>query len=448
MAANRQTNLTSSNSREQCKYFAHGLCKFGDSCFYSHDEKSAKSISICRYYLAGACSFGDRCLYDHVPPKPQSISTSAGSNLNSADSDSSNSASTSPSTNSTISMESNPLVHRFTEFKPRLKTSMSTDKGGVITNSENWSENKSPNSFYEAVTGDDNKNYDYQEINNLNPFDENFTTYLNNKRTDPNANKLLCPYYEKSLSCPYNQSCDFVHGNVCEICNMACLNPSDETQCEQHKAECMLNMEKEMEEAFAVQRSSEKNCGICMEVVWEKEKDADKRFGILENCNHVFCLPCIRKWRSSKTYENKVVKACPECRVKSDFVTPNKFWFENDEDKKKIIQDYKDRLGKTACKYFKQGDGQCPFGSKCFYLHQNRDGTLASLPEPQRRHRINRSGYVESFSNVVTVDFDFSDDEDDDFDILEFFRHSLLWENETSDSDISDLFELSNEVLI
>ena len=35
----------------------------------------------------------------------------------------------------------------------------------------------------------------------------------------------------------------------------------------------------------------------------------DKRFGILENCDHIFCLECIRKWRASSNYDNKVVKA-------------------------------------------------------------------------------------------------------------------------------------------
>ena len=53
----------------------------------------------------------------------------------------------------------------------------------------------------------------------------------------------------------------------------------------------------------------------------------------------------IRKWRSVKSYENKVVKACPECRVKSDFVTPSRYWFENEEQKKKIINEYKTQLG-------------------------------------------------------------------------------------------------------
>ena len=73
---------------------------------------------------------------------------------------------------------------------------------------------------------------------------------------------------------------------------------------------------------------------------------------------------------------------------------------------------------------------------------------MAELPEPSRRHRLNRHGHLESYSSVVRIDFDFSDDEDDDFDIMEFFRHSLLWEHETTESDFSDLFELSDEFLI
>lgn len=439
MATNRRTNITNSDKRELCKYFMHGLCRFGENCYYSHDENSKNSKTICRYFLAGSCSFGDRCLYEHVLPQSRTIISST-TDSNSVDSDSANSESTSPLTSCA---ENNHLVHRFSGSKPTLKTSISTSEDEKINNKNHLDEDSGPSSYLKAVSGDCNKG-DQQ----MNPYDENYSVYLN-KKNDPNANKLLCPYYEKWLSCPYDQMCDFVHGDICDICNQACLNPLDENQCEQHKIECMQSMEKEMEEAFAVQRSSEKNCGICMEIVWDKEKEIDKRFGILENCNHVFCLPCIRKWRSSKAYENRVVKSCPECRVKSDFVTPSKFWFEDEINKKQIIQEYKLKLAKTACKYFKQGDGKCPFGNKCFYLHQYKDGTIAELPEPTRRHRINKSGYVESFSNVVTVDFDFSDDEDDDFDILEFFRHSLLWENETSESEVdSELFELSNEVLI
>lgn len=382
----RQSLSSASEGREVCRFFLHGVCRFGDTCYYSHDQNllSKQPRAVCKYYLAGSCSFGDQCFNEHVRPKPVTIST------NSLETDSSSSEANSASTSPASVGE----VFLLDSYKEK-----SSKAGEDLKSGRNKTE--------------------------------------------------LCPYYLKNSVCPYETSCDLVHGNVCDMCDLACLNPFDEAQRNAHKIECMKILEQEMEEAFAVQRSSEKACGICMEVVWEKEKDVDRRFGILENCNHVFCLACIRQWRSSK-FENKVCKACPECRVKSDFVTPNKFWFEDDASKKKIIQEYKHKLGQTSCKYFKEGDGKCPFGNKCFYLHRYKDGSIAVLPEPTRRRRLNRHHlFSESYSGVVTVDFDFSDDEEDDFDILEFFRHSLLWDNnDTSDSDISDLFELSNEVLI
>eukprot|EP01047_Picozoa_sp_COSAG01_P004611 COSAG01_NODE_153_length_23909_cov_32.542018_7_plen_128_part_00 len=42
------------------------------------------------------------------------------------------------------------------------------------------------------------------------------------------------------------------------------------------------------------------------------------RFGILPSCNHVFCLECIRAWRTnSETYGSDAVRVCPICRVES-----------------------------------------------------------------------------------------------------------------------------------
>jgi hypothetical protein len=74
----------------------------------------------------------------------------------------------------------------------------------------------------------------------------------------------------QSISCPY------LHGNICDLCNQACLHPYDKKQQDLHRQECMQLIEKDMEEAFAAQRSAEKVCGICMEKVWEKEKEIDR----------------------------------------------------------------------------------------------------------------------------------------------------------------------------
>ena len=71
--------------------------------------------------------------------------------------------------------------------------------------------------------------------------------------------------------------------------------------------ECLEKYQTECDEAFDIQRSEDKVCGVCLETVWSRS--GDTRFGILENCDHIFCLECIRKWRASSTYDNRIIKA-------------------------------------------------------------------------------------------------------------------------------------------
>jgi E3 ubiquitin-protein ligase makorin len=71
--------------------------------------------------------------------------------------------------------------------------------------------------------------------------------------------------------------------------------------------ECIKQHEQDMELSFAVARSKDKTCGVCFEVVMEKPP-REQRFGILPNCNHCFCLTCIRKWRQAKQFENKIIR--------------------------------------------------------------------------------------------------------------------------------------------
>jgi E3 ubiquitin-protein ligase makorin len=53
-------------------------------------------------------------------------------------------------------------------------------------------------------------------------------------------------------------------------------------------------------------------------------------------------------------------------------VCPSKHWIDTPEEKAKLLVDYKDALTKKQCKYFKKGVGECPFGNKCFYRHENQ----------------------------------------------------------------------------
>lgn len=49
-------------------------------------------------------------------------------------------------------------------------------------------------------------------------------------------------------------------------------------------------------------------CSICMEVVVQKLNPSDRRFGILSSCCHTFCLSCIRQWRCTRSFSNKIIK--------------------------------------------------------------------------------------------------------------------------------------------
>ncbi|CAF1221908.1 unnamed protein product [Rotaria sordida] len=271
----------------------------------------------------------------------------------------------------------------------------------------------------------------------------------------------LCPYAEKDGTCEALETgryCPYIHGDLCDLCGMPALHPTNEKQREQHRLECLKKHETECEEAFAIQRSEDKKCGVCLETVWDR--DGDKRFGILENCDHIFCLECIRKWRASSNYEHKVVKACPECRVKSDFITPMKYWPENEQAKQQLIKAYKENLQQIHCKFFKRGDGLCPFGSKCFYLHVDKNGQPVQLGPPRRRQRINAQGELENFSDVFMLsvfsnedfgrffdeyDFLFDDDDeshgsyltdDDDFRLAD--EHDISDNDDDDDDDDDD----------
>lgn len=83
----------------------------------------------------------------------------------------------------------------------------------------------------------------------------------------------------------------------------------------------------EMERALAVEETRAKGdgveCGVCMEVVLDKARAADRRFGILSHCDHAFCLACIRGWRATGAAATDSTRACPLCRTLSHYVVPS-----------------------------------------------------------------------------------------------------------------------------
>lgn len=98
----------------------------------------------------------------------------------------------------------------------------------------------------------------------------------------------------------------------------------------------------------------------------QKDNPKDRMFAILPNCEHCYCVECVRTWRKVKNLPNKVVKGCPMCRQVSHFYVPSKYWVEDDK-KVYLLKRHTKYLATLPCVYYQQG--ACRYGSKCMYGH-------------------------------------------------------------------------------
>ncbi|RLN86224.1 hypothetical protein BBJ28_00011656 [Nothophytophthora sp. Chile5] len=174
------------------------------------------------------------------------------------------------------------------------------------------------------------------------------------------------------------------------------------------------------------ENQQEFTCGICFEDIVE----SGKHFGLL-SCDHCFCLDCLRSWRQSKDLEVEVIRACPACRLPSNYIVPSLTFCTGDA-KRQVVAAYKGHLALRECKYFNGHLGSCPFGQHCFYAHRDSEGQdVKHLDRPRRSTKARRRGHTDEaalqllqqyshlFRFLETGDWDdFADlvDEDDAFD--------------------------------
>lgn len=140
-------------------------------------------------------------------------------------------------------------------------------------------------------------------------------------------------------------------------------------------------------------------CGICLDKVLAR---SGEKFGLLDGCNHVYCLSCIREWRSVSELEKDVKRSCPQCRETSHWVIPSSFFPSSADVKDRVATTYSDRLSQIHCKHFNHGDGECPFGTSCFYRHEYRDGTVQRYEPP--RLRLNDEGELQAVGELKLCD--------------------------------------------
>ncbi|XP_046845478.1 probable E3 ubiquitin-protein ligase makorin-1 [Xenia sp. Carnegie-2017] len=345
-----------------CKYFQNGVCQRGENCSFSHD-RSTRPDMTCRFYLQGTCSYGANCRFDHIKAdrktrqnfeKPKTL------------------------------VSNEKLFQHLVSERPSKLVSLSKGSTKQCENEKifNWAEAptfvpgtkyQSRNNSSELKNSAIKEDFSYSDVART-----GIELTCVDEMTDEEAGTILCPFAAVG-TCSDGDSCPFLHGLRCEVCDCYCLDPNDPEQQKEHRSECMKWLEDDMNYSFAVQKSDEVCCGICLDKIRLNPDSKDKRFGILPECNHPFCLTCIRKWRSSSKTKDKFVRACPICRISSGFVIPSEVWIDDPLEKAKLIKMYKDALSKKPCKYFDTGKGSCPFGSSCFYKHANPDGSIAKV---------------------------------------------------------------------
>ncbi|ORX89867.1 hypothetical protein K493DRAFT_64347 [Basidiobolus meristosporus CBS 931.73] len=182
-------------------------------------------------------------------------------------------------------------------------------------------------------------------------------------------NQPLCPFGENG-NCHYGSTCQYIHGLPCPSCFKFVLHPYHSPQQHQaHITECLTQHIQTNEQSLLPSDPREIKCELCRNKVLATPEN---RFGIL-NCEHPFCLECIREWRANQSQESELIKLCPICRKTSHFIIPSPTWIVDRTEKQQLFHEYKAKLSNIPCKYFNSNEKRCPFGSSCFYAHVKDD---------------------------------------------------------------------------
>lgn len=274
---------TVSNS-DVCRYFTIGICRFGDMCRFAHVVVDTPEEEAAAATNNGSVDDGmaSTTLFDEQQQQQQEPSDLANS--------------TTVSENSQIRITPNDPCSWV--MAPVFVPAAAAAAAAAAVSATTTVDEMSPTKSYAQVVGcNSTARVIYQPPDGGVP---------------STVSSTLCPFWLKSdnsaLQCQYGEYCPYDHGEQCDMCGQNCLHPTNEEQRRQHRSECVRQHEADMELSFAIARSKDKMCGVCFEVVMEKSDNREQRFGILPNCQHIFCLACIRKWRQAKQFDNKIIR--------------------------------------------------------------------------------------------------------------------------------------------
>lgn len=320
---------------------------------------------ICKHFQKGGCWFGDGCRYLHVSPQGESTAV-AGRR----------------SSEPNVSLPSS-AAHSLSDRR---------GSGPVLLQSQQPCNRQNTNSYSQSATA---------------------------LSTTARTASVNTEGHSRETNVTTSAPCSDVGGNVQD-------KPSEEVI---EGAAAAVTQTQLVNMAESICQSKEKTCGICMDKIWEKPELGDRMFGILPNCNHSFCLKCVITWRKTRDLGPDVVRTCPQCRVRSGFYIPNKYWVEGQE-KETLIAAFKKKYSNRMCGYFLR-HGRCPFKSDCLYHHGKTIHRRAlQIPDDTEDYSTDVLNFLIALALIDDSDEDSDDEEFNVFDmplylIREYFSQNF-----------------------
>eukprot|EP00960_Hanusia_phi_P001308 36667-Hanusia_phi.AAC.3 len=302
-----QKSATGQHTAPPCRFFIQGRCNAGRTCRFSHDPKyfqqqDALGKAPCKFFQNGICVAGDACPYGHFIVKKKKPAAS--------------------------------------KPAPVAYIPKPTDGYAVHAKASLRSDEVEGSAVYRNTLGDAEDDLTYETESFLIGITDDDQANAYEADSSPQEGFSYAAFARRGL-------------NEAEIDASAIVAGSQDLLSEDDLAKRRLLREQ-------IMASTSKECGICMETVVGKQS----QFGLLEGCDHIFCLSCIREWRSVNILEKSVKRSCPLCRCVSFYVIPSSFFPRNQEEKDAVVASYRDRLQKIPCRHFNYGAGECPFGTR------------------------------------------------------------------------------------